>query len=133
MDGLVFSDGVFNRAGNKLLDLLRGCTGPGARGNSYPHGNVRIFSLWHGVVAEPAPHEHADKENPRNLRVLDEKPGNVTRLFDPILVVSVCHSLISLRDDLDGFTIRQELRTDCDYLFPGLYSRDGNRTLVGCS
>src|SRR6266478_3395434 len=28
MDGLIFSDGVFNRAGNKLLDLLRGRAGP---------------------------------------------------------------------------------------------------------
>jgi hypothetical protein len=50
--------------------------------------------LWHGMVAKPAPNEDANEENPRNLRVLDEEPGDVMCFFDPILVASVCHGLI---------------------------------------
>jgi hypothetical protein len=43
------------------------------------------------MVAKPAPNEYANKENPRNLRVLDEKPGDVTCFFDPLLIADVCH------------------------------------------
>src|SRR5258708_11391021 len=82
------------------------------------------------MVAEPAPNEDANKENPRNLRVLDEESRNVASFFDPILVASVCHSLIYLGNDFDGFSIRHELGTDGDHLLRGLHSRDGDRTLM---
>ncbi len=83
------------------------------------------------MVAKPAPNEDANEENPRNLRVLDEEPGEVMCFFDPILVASVCHSLIYLRNDFDGFSIRQELGTDGDHFLSRLHSDYGNRTLVG--
>src|SRR5258708_13726241 len=82
------------------------------------------------MVAEPGPNEDANKENPRNLRVLDEESRNVASFFDPILVASVCHSLIYLGNDFDGFSIRHELGTDGDHLLRGLHSRDGDRTLM---
>ena len=86
------------------------------------------------MVAKPAPNEDTNEENPRNLRVLDEEPGDVMGFFDPILVASVCHGLIylrNLRNDFDGLSILQELGTDGDHLLAGLDSHDGNRTLVG--
>src|SRR6266446_5046723 len=83
------------------------------------------------MVAKPAPNEDANQENPRNLRVLDEEPRDVMCFFDPILVASVCHGLIYLRNDFDGFSILQELGTDGDYLLPGLHPPDGDRTLLG--
>jgi hypothetical protein len=86
--------------------------------------------LWHGMVAKPAPNQDSDEQNPGNLRVLDEKPGNVMCAFDSILVASVGHGLIYLGNDFHWFSIRQELGTDGDHLLPGLHSRDGNRTLV---
>src|SRR3979490_2148019 len=82
------------------------------------------------MVAKPAPNENANEESPRNLRVLDEEPRRIMSFFDPILVASVCHSLVFLRNDLDGFSISQEFGADGDYFFSGLHSYDGNRTLV---
>jgi len=38
--------------------------------------------------------------------------------LDPILVASVCHGLIYLRNDFDGITIRQELGADGNHLLP---------------
>jgi len=58
MDGLIFGNGIFDWPGNKLLDLLRGRAGPGTGGHRHPHRNVRIFSLWHGMVAKPAPNQN---------------------------------------------------------------------------
>ena len=107
MDGLIFGDGVFNRASNILLDLLRGRTGPRTGGHGHPNRNVRIFSLWHGMVAKPAPNEDADEQDPRNLRLLDEEPWEVMCFFDSILVASMCHNLIYLWNDFDGFSIFQ--------------------------
>src|SRR5437879_9875025 len=103
MDGLIFSDGVFNRSSNKLLDLLRGRAGPRTRGHRHSHRNIRIFSLWHGMVAKPAPNQDANEENPGNLRVLDKEPRCVMRVFDPILVACVCHRLC-LRDRSEEHT-----------------------------
>src|SRR5258707_5497406 len=82
------------------------------------------------MVAKPAPNEDASEENPGNLRVLDEVPREVMRFFDPILVASVCHGLIYLRNDFDGFSIRQELGTDGDNFLPWLHPHYGNLTLV---
>jgi hypothetical protein len=76
-----------------LFDLLRGRTGPGTGGQGNPHRNIRIFPLWHGMVAKPAPYENANEEHPGNLRVLDEEPGEVMGFLDPILVAAVCHHL----------------------------------------
>src|SRR5206468_4324282 len=100
-------------------------------GYGHPDRNIWIFSLWHGMVAKPSPNEDANEQNPRNLRVLDEEPRDVTCFFDPILVASMCHGLIYLRNDFDGITVRQELGTDGDHLLPGFHSRDANRTFVG--
>src|SRR5436189_6032668 len=82
------------------------------------------------MVAKPSPNEDANEQNPRNLRVLDEEPSDVTCFFDPIVVASMCHGLIYLRNDFDGTTVRQELCTDGDHLLPGFHSRDATRTLV---
>ena len=82
------------------------------------------------MVAKPAPNKDSNEQNPRNLRVLDKEPRDVTRFFDPILVASVCHGLIYLRNDLDGITVRQELGPDGDHLLPGFHSHDANRTVV---
>src|SRR5258707_15521643 len=82
------------------------------------------------MVAEPAPNEDANKENPRNLRVLDEESRNVARFFDPIFVASVCHSLIYLGNEFDGFPIPHELGSEGDPLLRGLEFGDGDRTLM---
>src|SRR5947209_13996078 len=105
MDGLVFSGGILDGASNKLLDLLRRRAGPGTRGHGYTHRNVRIFSLWHGMVAKPAPNEGTNEKNPGNLWVLDEEPRHVMCLFDLFLVAFVCHGRIFLGNDFDGFLI----------------------------
>ena len=89
---LFSSDGVFNRMGDDV-DLLRGRTGPGTGGHGNSHRNIRIFPLWHGMVAKPAPNQDTNQENPGNLRVLNEEPGHIMGFLDPILIASVCHRL----------------------------------------
>jgi len=84
---------------------------------------------WNG--SRTSPNEDTNEQNPRNLRVLNEEPRKVMCFLDPILIASVCHGLIYLRNDFDGFSIRQELGADGNHLLPGLHSHDGNRTLVG--
>ena len=83
------------------------------------------------MVAKPAPNEDPNEENPRYLRVLDKEPGDVMCVFDPILIASVCHGLIYLRNDFDGFSILQELGADSDHIFACLHSHDRNRGLMG--
>ena len=51
------------------------------------------------MVAKPTPHQDAYEEHPRNLRVLNEEPGEVMGFLDPILVASVCHGLTCLLDN----------------------------------
>ncbi len=96
MDRLVLSDGVFDWVGNKLFNLLRGRTGPCTSGHGNSHRNIRIFPLWHGVVAKPAPRQDANQEHPGNLWVLNEEPREVMGFLDPILVAAVCHRLTCL-------------------------------------
>ena len=74
------------------------------------------------MVAKPAPNEDTNEENPRNLRVLDEESRDVMCFFDPILVASVCHGLVHLRNDFDGLSICQELGADSNHLLSGLHS-----------
>ena len=83
------------------------------------------------MVAKPAPNKDANEENPRHLRMLDKEPGEVMRLLDPILIAYVCHSVVDLRNDFDGFSILQELGADSDHIFACLYSHDGYRGLMG--
>jgi len=73
MDGLIFSDGVFNRAGNKLLDLLRGRTGHEQEATATLTWNVQdLFVVaWNGSQYQPQTRTPA-RRNPGNLRVLDE-------------------------------------------------------------
>src|SRR5258708_34874644 len=93
MDGLVLSDGVFDRMGNKLFNLLRGRAGPCTGGHGNSHRDIRILPLWHGMVAKPAPYEDANQEHPGNLGGFNERPGEDVGFLHPILVASDWHRL----------------------------------------
>ena len=83
------------------------------------------------MVAKPAPNKDANEENPRHLRMLDKEPGEVMRLFNPLLIADVWHRGVYLGNDFDGFSILQELGADSDHIFACLYSHDGYRGLMG--
>src|SRR5208337_617002 len=95
MDGLILGGNVLNSTGNVLFDLLRGGSGPWTRRDAETHGNVRVFALRHGGIAEPAPNEHGEEKYPGDVRMLDEKPWNIPAISD-VLLVFVCHFFLYL-------------------------------------
>src|ERR1700730_12830873 len=99
MDGLVLRDSVLDRTLNQLLDLLRRRAWPRTTGNTNSYGDVGVFALRHGLVAEPAPNQNAGQQHPRNLPMFNEKSRNVSRLLDSFLIALVGHGLVfRLRD-----------------------------------
>ena len=92
MNRLVLSDRILDGASDKLLNLLRSGARPGTCGQRDPHRYVRIFSLGHARVTEPAPGDHTYQQYPGNVRVLHEEPGNITHLLDLIVAVG-CHGV----------------------------------------
>src|SRR5208283_80601 len=92
MNGLIFGGNVLNSTGNVLFDLLRCGSRPWTSRHTEAHGNVRVLSLRHGCISEPAPNEHSSQKDPGDMRVLDEKPRDIAAITDALLVF-VCHLL----------------------------------------
>jgi len=88
MYGLIFSDPFFNRAGNKLLDLLRRShRGHEQEATGHPDRNIRIFRCaWNGSQTSPQTRTPARKEPKKTWGVLNEEPREVMCFLDPILV-----------------------------------------------
>jgi len=112
-----------------MLDLLRGSRRATNRKPQPLSPECQVFSLWHGMVAEPAPNETPTSRT-KKPGGLDEEPREVMCFLDPILVASVCHGLIYLRNDFDGFS-SVRIGTDRDHFSPGCTPTTGNRTLMG--
>ena len=95
-------DGALGRCrlhltGDELLDLLGRSAGPGRHGARDPDGNHRVLELRHVPVAEDAPGDDRDEQDPRDVPVLDEEPGSVVgRLFLfeqlPLAILGLAHS-----------------------------------------
>src|SRR5205807_5618980 len=98
MNRLVFGDGILDRTGDKLLDLLRCSARPRTEGHCDPDRNVGVLALGHAVVSKPAPYEDTHEQHPRDLWVLHEEPGGIVGFLDSILVVFVCHGLRLLKE-----------------------------------
>src|SRR4030088_2484683 len=97
MYGLVLRNSVFDRTRNELLDLLRRRAWPRTTGNTNSYGDVGVFALRHGLVAEPAPNQNAGQQHPRNLPVFHEKSRNVSRLLDSLRMHPAGQSLVYAR------------------------------------
>jgi hypothetical protein len=93
MDGLILGGNVLNPTSNVLFDLLGCGSRPRTSRDTEAHGNVWVLALRHGCIAEPAPNEHSEEKYPGDVRVLDEKPGEVATIAD-VFPVFVCHCSI---------------------------------------
>src|SRR5580704_11067126 len=102
MNGLILGGNLLNSTRNELLDLLGCRSGPRTSRDADAHGDFRILSLRHGLIAEPTPHQDSGQKHPGTVRMLDEEPWNIPAIGD-VLLAFVCHfSLTSMEESVSN-------------------------------
>jgi len=82
------------------------------------------------MVAEPAPNEDTNEQTQETWGFSTKNLGVMCFLIRSWSLLCAI-GLIYLRNDFDGFSVRQELGADRDHLLPGLYPPTATEPLMG--